>query len=71
MELLDWCNRHGAGIDCSPDYEHADMMIFTYLVTSYPELSLMFVNIQTEGPNYINGRDQKTFMEMLRKKYGD
>ena len=71
QELLDWCNRHGAGISRSADHEHIDASILTFLVNAYPELEPMNIYIQNEGPNYVSGKPQKVFMDFLRKKYGD
>jgi|GEM_PF-3267484 len=71
QELLDWCNRHGAGISRSADHEHIDASILTFLVNAYPELEPMNIYIQNEGPNYVSGRPHKVFMDFLRKKYGD
>ena len=71
QELLDWCNRHGAGISRSADHEHIDASILAFLVNAYPELEPMNIYIQNEGPNYVSGKPHKVFMDFLRKKYGD
>ncbi len=71
QELLDWCNRHGAGISRSANHRHIDASILTFLVNAYPELNLEGMYLQEGGPNYENGMSHKDFMDLLIKKYGD
>ena len=70
-ELLEWCNRHGAGITRSADNPYVSASIFYFLVTEYPELHLYGGHFNTVAPNYIDGYDHKRFMALLREKYGD
>jgi cellulase/cellobiase CelA1 len=70
-ELLDWCNRHGANLTCSPESKYAGHAIFNFLVTNYPELHLNSAKFRPDKPNAIDGYRHAKFMERLRKKYGD
>ena len=71
-ELLDWCNRHGAGITRKADDPDIDASIIWFLITKYPEFEIMGSYIsETDIPNHISGKPHKEYMELLRRKYGD
>ena len=72
QELLDWCNRHGAGITRTADHPDIDASILWFLATKYPELGSYSAYIYSDShPNYVMGMPHKDFMALLRKKYGD
>lgn len=71
QELLDWCNRHGAGITRKADNPDVGSSIFYFLVTTYPELRLEYANFKGGTlPNNIGGMNHEAFMNRLISKYG-
>lgn len=72
QELLDWCNRHGAGITDTIDNRYVAASIFYFLCSTYPELRLENGCISTgDAPNLISGMRHNELMSLLRSTYGD
>lgn len=72
QELLDWCNRHGAGIEGTVDSSYISASIFYFLCSTYPELRLGDGFMSTgNAPNVVSGMRHDELMSRLRSAYGD